>query len=197
MPVPTQKPGQLIVLCGPSGVGKSTISRMLASEMHLKYVVSATTRAKRPNDDEGKIYDYIDEPEFFRRLDHDEFLEYAVVFDNFYGTPKHPTLEDISDGQDVLLEVDVQGAFQIRYQYPAALMIFIVPPDVQSLLRRLKERGRDTEADIERRFRGAKREIWMAKGSRAFDDIVINDEVNRACKEIAQIVKQKKSPGGI
>jgi guanylate kinase len=96
-----------------------------------------------------------------------------------------------------LLELDVQGAFQIRYQYPQALMIFIMPPDEQSLLRRLRERGRDDETDIERRFRGAKREIWMAKGSRAFDDIVINDDVDRAAKEIERIVEQKKSPGGI
>lgn len=191
------KPGLLIVLCGPSGVGKSTISRKLADEMRLKYVVSATTRPKRPNDDNGKIYDYISEETFFKRLDHDEFLEYALVYDNFYGTPKHPTLDDLNNGEDVLLELDVQGAFQIRYQYPQALMIFIMPPDEQSLLRRLRERGRDSEIDIQRRFRGAKREIWMAKGSRAFDDIVINDEAVRAANEIARIIRQKKSPGGI
>lgn len=192
-----KKPGQLIVLCGPSGVGKSTISRKLADEMDLKYVVSATTRPKRRNDDNGKIYDYISEEIFFRRLDHDEFLEYALVYDNYYGTPKHPTLDDLNNGNDVLLEVDVQGAFQIRYQYPQALMIFIMPPDEQSLLRRLRERGRDDATDIERRFRGAKREIWMAKGSRVFDDMVINDDVTRASKEIAHIITQKKSPGGI
>jgi guanylate kinase len=192
-----QQPGTLIVLCGPSGVGKSTISRKLAAAMKLKYIVSATTRPKRPNDDKGKIYDYITEEAFFKRLDHDEFLEYALVYDNFYGTPKHPTLDDLNNGEDVLLELDVQGAFQIRFQYPQALMIFIMPPDVQSLRKRLKDRGRDSEEDMERRFRGAKREIWMAKGSRAFDDIVINDDLERATQEIVGIIRQKKAPGGI
>lgn len=189
--------GALIVLCGPSGVGKSTISRRLASEMRLQYVVSATTRTKRPNDEEGKIYEYITEEEFYRRLDHDEFLEYALVYDNYYGTPKQSTLKSLADGQDVLLEIDVQGALQIRYHYPEALMIFIMPPDEKTLLNRLRERKRDSEADIQRRFRAAKREIWMAKGSRAFDDMVINDSVNRAVGEIERIIEQKKTPGGI
>lgn len=192
-----EKPGTLIVLCGPSGVGKSTIARKLASEVKLKYIVSATTRPKRPNDEKGKIYDYITEAEFFHRLDHDEFLEYALVYDNFYGTPKHPTLDHLNQGEDVLVELDVQGAFQIRFQYPQALMIFIMPPDVQTLRKRLKDRGRDSDDDIERRFRGAKREIWMAKGSRAFDDIVINDDVERATNEIIGLIRQKKAPGGI
>jgi guanylate kinase len=189
--------GALVVLCGPSGVGKSTISRRLAGEMSMQYVVSATTRTKRPKDEDGKIYEYISEEEFYRRLDHDEFLEYALVYDNYYGTPKQSTLKSLADGQDVLLEIDVQGAIQIRYHYPEALMIFIMPPDEKTLLNRLRERQRDSEADIQRRFLEAKREIWMAKGSRAFDDMVINDSVDRAVGEIERIIQQKKAPGGI
>lgn len=192
-----EKTGHLIVLVGPSGVGKSTISRKLAERMHLKYIVSATTRKKNEKDDLGKIYDYIDEATFFRKLEHAEFLEYATIFDEYYGTPKRPTLDYLANGEDVLLEIDVQGAMQIRFQYPDALMIFIMPPDEQSLLKRLRERGRDSEEAIEKRFRGAKREIWMAKGSRAFDDMVINDDVDRAVEEIARLIRQKKSPGGI
>jgi guanylate kinase len=191
------KPGLLIVLVGPSGVGKSTISRKLAERMHLKYIVSATTRNKNEKDDLGKIYDYLDEQTFFRKLEHGEFLEYATVFDEYYGTPKRPTLDYLANGEDVLLEIDVQGAMQVRFQYPDALMIFIMPPDELSLLKRLKERGRDTDDAIEKRFRGAKREIWMAKGSRAFDDMVINDDVERAVEEISRLIRQKKSPGGI
>jgi guanylate kinase len=184
------------VLVGPAGVGKSTISRKLAERMHLKYIVSATTRKKSEKDDLGKIYEYLDEQTFFRRLESGEFLEYAAVWDQYYGTPKHPTLDYLTVGEDVLLEIDVQGALQVRFQYPDALMIFIMPPDEASLLQRLQERGRDTAEQIEKRFRGARREIWMAKGSRAFDDMVINDNVERAVEEISRLIRHKKSPGG-
>jgi guanylate kinase len=189
--------GHLIVLVGPSGVGKSTIAGKLAERMHLKYIASATTRQQSEMDKLGKTYEYVDLETFNRRLDAGEFLEYAKVFDEYYGTPKRPTLDYLSGGQDVLLEIDVQGALQVRFQYPDALMIFILPPDEASLLHRLRNRGRDSDDAIEKRFRGAKREIWMAKGSRAFDDMVINDSVDRAVSEIACLVRQKKSPGGI
>jgi guanylate kinase len=189
--------GLLIVLVGPSGVGKSTISRKLAERMHLKYIVSATTRKKTEKDEQGKTYDHVDEPTFFHKLENAEFLEYANVWDEYYGTPKHPTLDYLAAGEDVLLEIDVQGALQVRFQYPDALMIFILPPDEQALLQRLRSRGRESDAQIQKRFRGAKREIWMAKGSRAFDDMVFNDNVERAVEEIARLMQQKKSPGGI
>lgn len=192
-----QHAGLLIVLVGPSGVGKSTISRKLAEKMHLKYIVSATTRKKNEKDDIGKIYDYVDEPTFFKKLELGEFLEYAKVYDEYYGTPKRPTLDYLANGEDVLLEIDVQGALQLRFQYPDALMIFIMPPDEASLLQRLRERDRDTDDVIEKRYRGAKREIWMAKGSRAFDDMVINDDLDRAVDEISRLIRQKKSPNGI
>src|SRR3982751_5908119 len=101
--------GLLIVLCGPAGVGKSTISTRLAQAMHVSYIVSATTRPKRPGDEKGKTYDHISRDEFFRRLDHDELLEYAQVYGEYYGTPKHPALDLLAEGRDVLLEIDVQG----------------------------------------------------------------------------------------
>ena len=185
--------GQLIVLCGPSGVGKSTISLRLRNEAGILYPVSTTTRSKRPGDDKGKNYDYVSTDEFFRRLDDDQFLEYAQVYGDYYGTPKHPTLDDLGAGKDVLLEIDVQGALQVRYQYPEALMIFILPPDEPTLLERLKSRARDSADDITRRFRAAKREIHMAKGSRAFDHMVINDNLDRAVSEIRRIIANKKA----
>ena len=190
-------PGQLIVLCGPAGVGKSTISLRLERQYGVEYIISATTRPRLAGDDKGKKYDHISREEFFHRLDDNQFLEYAQVYDNYYGTPKKDALEKLAAGKDVLLEIDVQGALQVRFQYPNALMIFIMPPDEASLLSRLRERGRDTEDAIEKRFRGAKREIWMAKGSRAFDDMTINDDIDRAVLEIARLIRQKKSPGGI
>src|SRR5947208_2553583 len=122
MPLSFQHSGLLLVLCGPSGVGKSTIATSLAKRMNLAYIVSATTRDKRQGDDEAKKYEYISKEEFFRRLDQDAFLEYAQVHGEYYGTPKHPCLDILASGQDVLLEIDVQGALQVRWQYPNALL---------------------------------------------------------------------------
>jgi guanylate kinase len=185
--------GLLIVLCGPSGVGKSTISRRLAQLLDVAYTVSATTRAKGAGDDEKKKYDHITREEFFKRLDKDQFLEYAQVYGEYYGTPKHPALDQLAAGRDVLLEIDVQGALQVRYQHPEALTIFILPPDEPTLLRRLNDRGRDAEDEINKRFRAAKREIHMAKGSRAFDYMVINDNLDSAVDEIVKIIRHKRA----
>ena len=193
-PTPKHR-GLLIVLCGPSGVGKSTISRLLEKRMHVSYTVSATTRPKKPQDDDGKRYDHISRDEFFRRLDNDEFLEYAQVYDDYYGTPKHPALDYLGEGKDVLLEIDVQGALQVRYQYPDVLEIFILPPSRETLLQRLNDRGRDTAEDINKRYRAARREISMAKGSRAFDYMVFNDDLERAVGEIMNIIKNERSGG--
>lgn len=190
-----QHSGLLIVLCGPSGVGKSTIARRLAERMDVAYISSATTRDKRPGDEVAKKYDYITREEFFRRLDHDDFLEYAQVYGEYYGTPKHPCLDLLSGGEDVLLEIDVQGALQVRWQYPNALLIFVLPPDAETLKQRLSDRGREGAEEIEKRFRAAKREVQMAKGSRAFDHMVINDTVERAVEEIIKTIKHKRSGG--
>jgi guanylate kinase len=191
---PTHR-GLLIVLCGPAGVGKSTISRELAQRSHVMYTVSATTRPKLPGDEKGKTYDHINREEFFKRLDTDEFLEYAQVYGDYYGTPKHPALDQLAAGKDVLLEIDFQGAMQVRYQYPDSLLIFILPPDEPTLLQRLTDRGRDSAEDIHKRFRAAKREIQMAKGSRAFDYLVINNDLHTAVEEISKIIKHHRSGG--
>ncbi len=185
--------GLLIVLCGPSGVGKSTISRLLAGRIGVKYTVSVTTRPRQPGDEKGKTYDHVDKLAFFRRLDNDEYLEYAQVYGDYYATPRHPTLDQLAEGQDVLLEIDVQGALQVRHAFPEALLIFVLPPDQPTLLQRLTDRGRDSADDIQKRFRAAKREIAMAKGSRAYDFMVVNDELERAVEEIIKIIHHRKS----
>jgi len=187
--------GLLIVLCGPSGVGKSTISNMMRERLNVAYIVSATTRPKKPGDEIGKEYDHISREEFFKRLENDDFLEYAQVYDDYYGTPKYPALNYLFEGKDVLLEIDIQGALQIRYQYPEALLIFLLPPDGPTLRQRLTDRGRDRPEDIEKRFRAARREIQMAKGSRIFDNMVINDRLDRALDEITKIIQSERTGG--
>ena len=189
--------GLLIVLCGPSGVGKSTISRALEERQHIWYTVSVTTRPKQPQDAEGKTYEHTSKQEFFRRLDSDQYLEYAQVYGDYYATPRHPALDHLAEGKDVLLEIDFQGAMQVRYNYPDALLVFILPPDEPTLLQRLTDRGRDSAEDINKRFRAAKREIHMAKGSRAFDYMVINDSLDRAVEEIIKIIRHNRPSGGI
>ncbi len=197
MPQTSKHPGLLIVLVGPAGVGKSTISRRLSEQMHVWYTVSVTTRPKLPGDENGKTYEHASKTEFFRRLDSDQYLEYAQVYGDYYATPRHPALDHLEKGQDVLLEIDFQGAMQVRYNYPDALLVFILPPDEPTLLQRLTDRGRDSADDINKRFRAAKREIHMAKGSRAFDYMVINDSLDRAVEEISKIIKHQKRSGGI
>src|SRR5437667_3298190 len=162
--------------------------------MDVAYIVSVTTRPKEPGEDQnGKVYEHINKTEFFRRLDSDQYLEYAQVYGDYYATPKHPALDHLAQGRDVLLEIDFQGAMQVRYHYPDALLIFILPPDEPTLLQRLTDRGRDSAEDINKRFRAAKREIAMARGSGAFDHLVVNDEVERAVEEIVKIIKYKRS----
>jgi len=193
MAVNSPHTGLLVVLCGPSGVGKSTICKLLQAQTGISYAVSVTTRENLPNDEKGKVYDYVTVAEFYKRLDSDQLLEYAQVYENYYGTPKHPTLDDLAAGKDVLLDIDVQGAMQVRYQYPDALMLFILPPDEPTLLERLTLRKRDSADDITRRVRLAKREIHMAKGSRAFDYMVTNDDLNRCVAEIRRVISHKKT----
>ena len=124
----------------------------------MTYIVSATTRPKKPGDETARPTSTSTSEEFFRRLDHDEFLEYAQVYGDYYGTPKHPALDYLSEGKDVLLEIDVQGALQVRYQYPDALLIFILPPDEPTLLQRLTDRGRDSGRHREAFPRGQARD---------------------------------------
>ena len=185
--------GLLIVLCGPSGVGKSTLSKRISQTMDVEYVPAVTTRNRRPGDERGKAYEYVDEADFFRRLDSGEFLEYAQNYDEYYATPKHPALDHLGEGKDVLLEIDVQGALQVRYHYPEAMTIFVLPPDEQVLEQRLIERGRDKPEQIQKRYRAARREIHMAKGSRAFDYMIINDDLEEATAEFSKIIRHRRS----
>ena len=187
--------GVLLVMVGPSGVGKSTIARLLAEKTQVWYTVSVTTRPRQPADAVGKTYEHTDKHQFFAKLDNDEFLEYAQVYGDYYATPAHPTLDLLAEGKDVLLEIDVQGALQVRDAFPDAVLMFILPPDQGTLLQRLTDRGRDAPDKIQQRFRAARREIAMARGSRSFDYMVINDDLENAVEEIIKIIRLKRAGG--
>src|SRR3954468_17372262 len=168
--------GLLIFVSGPGGVGKSTICRRLAAELPAQFAVSATTRVGKPQDAFGKKYEFVDEKKFHQLLEAGEFLEYAYVFGNWYGTLKKPVEEGLATGRTILLEIDVQGAIQVHKLFPAAMGVFILPPSEEDLLNRLRKRGRDDEAEILKRFTEAQQEIRTAQTAEIYDLMVVNED---------------------
>jgi guanylate kinase len=183
--------GLLIFVSGPSGVGKSTVCRRLATELPAEFAVSATTREGKPQDAMGKKYDFVDEPTFRKLLEAGEFLEYAYVFGNWYGTLKKPVEEGLKAGKTILLEIDVQGAMQVHKLFPDSMGVFILPPSEQDLVNRLRGRGRDDEATIRRRFTEAQQEIRTAETNGIYDLMVVNED-NGVDKTVETIKKAMK-----
>ena len=190
---------QLIIISGPSGVGKSTICGELAKRLDKVYLsVSATTRAKKAGEQEGKDYYFVSRDEFERQIKAGNFIEYAEVFGNLYGTPKDKLAQALDQGKTAVLEIDVQGAQQLKKLYPDAKLIFIFPPNHTELEKRMKElqkringRGRDDEKDIEKRLAGASTEI--AAGWQHYEHIIINDNLEQAIEEVIQIIKKSEN----
>ncbi|MGP0065804.1 MAG: guanylate kinase [Isosphaeraceae bacterium] len=178
-------PGRLVVISGPSGAGKSTlVKRLLAHpELRLTVSISATTRKPRPGEVSGRDYDFLTPEEFERNRG--ELLEFASVHGNFYGTPAEPVRRSMALGFCVALVIDVQGGFQVREKVPDALLVFIHVPSLEVLESRLRARGTDDEATIERRLAAARRELEMAP---QYDVQVTNDDLDRAVEELAGIL---------
>jgi guanylate kinase len=181
--------GLLLVISGPSGVGKTTITHRVEQRLGGVFSVSVTTRPKTHADTEGRDYYFITDEQFNARRDAGELLEWAEVFGKYkYGTPREPVERHLAQGKLVILEIDVQGALQIKEKLPQAYMLFVLPPSDDELLQRLRRRGREDEAAIQRRFAEAKREIRMAQSSHAYDEFLVNDDLNvmvdRACQLI-------------
>jgi guanylate kinase len=181
-------PGRLVVLSGPSGSGKSTLAqRLLAMPgLRLKVSISATTRAPRPGEQPGRDYFFVTREQFEQMRD--GLLESAQVHGNDYGTPQGPVREAMAAGTCVLLVIDVQGGIQVRERAPGSLLIFVKPPDFPTLEARLRARGTDDELTIERRLRGARRELELAS---SYDVQVINDDLERAVGDLAAILTRK------
>lgn len=177
--------GKLVVISGPSGAGKSTVCSRLIKEPRVELSVSATTRASRPGEVDGRDYYFLSRDEFERRVQQGEFLEHAEVFGNLYGTPRRAVEEAIDQGKVVLLEIDVQGALQVMEKFPQGIFIFLEPPDVEELTRRLGNRRTETDEQMRRRLETAPRE--MAYRDR-YTHRVVNDDLDRAVEEIRRII---------
>jgi len=188
---------RLIVICGPSGAGKGTlIERLRERVTGLSLSISATTRPRRSNSEvDGRDYYFLSEEEFRRRAQQGEFLEWAAFSGHFYGTPKDHVCEELAAGRDVLLEIELDGARQVLEQCPEAVMVFVMPPSLAELERRLRGRKTESEDDIQRRMARAKEEVEAIQddtweGSRKVDYVIVNDSVNRAAEELAHIVER-------
>ena len=182
--------GVLIIVSAPSGCGKSTVvHRLMEKRENLRFSVSATTRAPREGETDGVDYYFVSREEFQRMIAADEFLEHAEYVGNCYGTPRAPVEALLKEGFDVYLDIDVQGAMQVKALRPETLMIFLMPPSMEELERRLVTRGTNTPEEIRNRLDAAERECALRD---RFDYVVVNDVVERAVDEISQLIDEEK-----
>jgi guanylate kinase len=187
--------GRLFVISAPSGAGKTSLVRaLMAREPGLRFSISCTTRKRRENEVDGRDYFFVPTIDEFKRMAAaGDFLEHAQVFDNYYATPRRPVEEALAAGQDLILEIDWQGAAQVRTAMPDCVSIFVLPPSRAELERRLRARGTDTEQVMERRLADAAADMthW-----REFDYVVINDDFERAAAELADVVRGRGEEAG-
>lgn len=182
--------GFLFVISGPAGTGKGTVCKeILKRNKDIVFSVSATTRKPRVGEVDGVNYFFIDKEKFEIMVENEEFLEYAYVHTNYYGTPKDFVLEKVNQGEIVLLEIDVQGAMQVKENFSEAVFVFLLPPTMEELKNRIVKRGTETEEDINRRFENAFKELdFVGK----YDYFVINDVLEDAVNDIEVIIRAEK-----
>ena len=183
--------GVLLVLSGPSGAGKGTICQaLLKSRPDMCYSVSATTRQPRNGEQDGVNYFFLTKERFEEMIRQDELLEYASVYGNYYGTPCQYVKDKLAQGCDVVLEIDPQGAMQIKKKFPEGVFVFIVPPSPTELSKRIHKRGTDSPEVIDRRLEAAAEELSYAS---KYDYLVVNDQVETATAKVSAIVTAEKN----
>jgi guanylate kinase len=180
--------GRVFVVAGPSGAGKDTVIKEVLKDLDAHLSVSATTRKPRAGEEDGRDYRFISDEEFDRLAEAGEFLEHKEVFGKRYGTLKSEVARVVGSGRDVILEIDVQGALDVKASMPDATLIFIMPPSLEELEARLRGRQADEETEIRTRTDIAPEEIEV--GKREFDEIIVNDDVRRAAGELARIMER-------
>lgn len=178
--------GILLVLSGPSGAGKGTICKELLRDCpNLHYSVSATTRAPRTGEVHGTSYWFVSQDEFQSMIDNDELLEWAQVYNNFYGTPRRAVMEMLESGKNVILEIDTQGALQIKAKFPEGVFVYIVPPSLDELADRIYKRGTDSLESIKNRLSCAELELHCAD---QYNYIVVNDDLSDAVRKVEAVI---------
>ena len=183
--------GLLLVVSGPSGAGKGTICKALLNKNdQIKLSVSATTRKPRNGEVHGVNYFFIEKEEFTKMIENGEFLEYAQIYDNFYGTPKAAIIECLEKGQDVILEIEMQGARQIKEVYPEGVFIFVLPPSLEELKSRIVGRGTETQEEIEKRFSCAFEEINQIVN---YDYFIVNEDIEKSVSDVEAIICAEKN----
>mgnify|MGYP004478413953 FL=1 len=184
------KRGLLIVISGPSGAGKGTIChKILEDNPNISLSISTTTRSKRGFEIDGKDYYFVSKEEFQKKIEEGKFLEYALVHSNYYGTDKSLVEKALEEGRDIILEIDIQGALKIKELIKDGVFIFITPPSMKILLRRLIDRNTESKDQILERFKTAYKEI---NESTKYNYVVINDEIENAVKKIESIILAEK-----
>jgi len=185
--------GKLVVITGPSGVGKSTIAREVLRRTGAAYSVSATTREPREGEADGRDYRFVDRETFARMIADDELLEWAEVFGNLYGTPGAAVRQAVADGRAVVLEIDVQGGLQVHRRAPDAEFVLIVPPNEAELARRLRGRASEDAQAAAQRLAKATDELRTAEASGVYNHRVINDDLESAICQVVRIVQQEST----
>ncbi len=184
------KEGFLLVISGPAGTGKGTVcNALLEKDKDIMFSVSSTTRLPREGEVDGVNYNFITKEIFEKMVEADKFLEHAYVHTNYYGTSEESVMKGVADGKVVLLEIDVQGALQVKEKHPEVVTIFLLPPSMEELERRIVDRNTETEEEINKRMENAYKEISLVS---KYDYYVVNDDLDIAINEIESIVKAEK-----